>query len=135
MALGDKPFFIHNPSYDGPSRTPDGMADFYTASTHEHLKDATSYSLYQLHNQTSDTYHKMGEALGRAADSGEEIPGIADVGGTAAKLHGLAQAHGRLATGHFDDAMNRPDRVLNKSQFQRTERLNGGGMGSRRNMN
>jgi hypothetical protein len=127
MALGDEPYNIENPryGYDRPRHTnpPEGTSEYYSADQGQFLKDATSFSLYQLHNDTSNAFHKLGEGLASDA-SGATAHGISP--DTSRKLHAAGQAFGKVAMGHFDDAMNRPDRVLNKMQFQRTERLNGG---------
>lgn len=103
--------------HDGPA------ANFYVTSNNEYTKNATDHALNQLHGQTGKVYHKLGDAISRP-DSGAEKFGLGP--DTAAKLHAVGREYDSIAQGHFDAERNNPHRVLNKQQFMRTERADGG---------
>lgn len=131
-----KPFLItgDGPKHDAlAAREPhDGPgANFYITSNHNFTQDANHHALNQLHGQTGKTLHKLGDAISQPGSGAEKFGLGAD---TAAKLHAAGNAHDTLAQGHFDAERNNPHRVLNKQQFMRTERADGGHVNYRADM-
>jgi hypothetical protein len=103
--------------HDGPA------ANFYATSIHNYTQDATHHALYQLHSQMANTVNGIADAVA-APGSGAEEAGLGP--NASAKIRAVGNAYGRVAAEHFDAERNNPHRVLNKHQFTRVERADGG---------